>query len=82
MRMSVARFKDWPGKETTRGTVFTLFLFIGSRMIHRHSGNGWSLLSLIQTLKVKGRTADAVRTQAAFDQVWASANITLTRCAF
>ncbi len=50
--------------------------------LRRHPGNGWSLFGLTQALKAQGRTADAARSQTAFDQAWARADVTLTSSTF
>jgi tetratricopeptide (TPR) repeat protein len=48
----------------------------------RHPNNGWALYGLVQSLKLQGRSTDAVAPQQQFDTAWKNADITLSASAF
>ena len=48
----------------------------------RHPNNGWALYGLVQSLKLQGRSTDAVAAQQQFDTAWKNADITLSASAF
>jgi tetratricopeptide (TPR) repeat protein len=50
--------------------------------LRRNPDNGWSLFGRWQALTKLGRLDDAKKVKAAFDRVWAHADITLARSAF
>jgi hypothetical protein len=47
--------------------------------LEQYPQNGWSLFGLAQSLRAQGRDAEADEAQAAFEQAWQRADVTLTR---
>jgi tetratricopeptide (TPR) repeat protein len=45
--------------------------------LERFAANGWSLFGLAEALDAQGRASEAAAQRAAFEQVWASADISL-----
>ncbi len=48
----------------------------------RHRDNGWSLFGLAQSLEAQGKTAEAEKARARFNQVWSRADVTLVASRF
>jgi hypothetical protein len=45
--------------------------------LDRFADNGWSLFGLAEALDAQGRASEAAAQRAAFEQVWASADVSL-----
>ncbi|HUU12122.1 MAG TPA: hypothetical protein VM182_00255 [Terriglobia bacterium] len=48
----------------------------------RHRDNGWSLFGLAKSLEAQGKTAEAEKVHARFNQVWSRADVTLVASRF
>ena len=50
--------------------------------LRRNPGNGWSLFGLAASLRVQGKTVEAVQVEESFKRSWAQADVTLTASRF
>jgi tetratricopeptide (TPR) repeat protein len=50
--------------------------------LQQYPENGWSLFGLMKSLEAQGNTAEATEVQQQFEQVWESADVTLTTTRF
>jgi tetratricopeptide (TPR) repeat protein len=50
--------------------------------LSRHPDNGWALYGLAQSLRMQGRSADALATQQQFEKAWKNADVTLVASTF
>jgi tetratricopeptide (TPR) repeat protein len=50
--------------------------------LSRHPDNGWALYGLAQSLRMQGRSAEALRVQQQFDRAWRNADVSLVASAF
>lgn len=46
--------------------------------LKRYPRNGWSMFGLIQSLEAQGKTVEAAKVRAKFDNVWSRADVTLS----
>jgi tetratricopeptide (TPR) repeat protein len=50
--------------------------------LKRHRDNGWALFGLVQSLEAQGKTAEASKAQARFNEVWSRADVKLVASRF
>jgi tetratricopeptide (TPR) repeat protein len=50
--------------------------------LRRHPSNGWALFGLVQSLEMRGRSADASAVRQQFDAAWKNADVTLVASAY
>jgi tetratricopeptide (TPR) repeat protein len=50
--------------------------------LSRHPDNGWALYGLAQSLRMRGRSAEALTVQQQFDRAWKNADVSLVASAF